>query len=173
MLFKVTGIQIKIFQTGKNLCVPWDFSEKNIATCSSNLNKENISKHPVACFLARIMGMLVDTRKNLNVPSLHLKKSHGRVKACIPSVKDVKTRTKLEMPELKKSLFNHIKFCYRDQRYYCSYLSESIFYYQFTKYCLLISLACFWLQINHHWFAKHIYICIHIYAYVHIYIIEV
>lgn len=53
--------------------------------------------------------MLVDTRKNLNVPSLHLKKSHGRVKACIPSVKDVKQELKLEMTELKKSLFNHIK----------------------------------------------------------------
>ena len=79
-------MQITIFQAGMNLCVPWDFSEKNIATCSSNLNKENISKHPVACFLAGIMGMLVDTRKNLNVPSLHFKKSHGRVKTCLSSV---------------------------------------------------------------------------------------
>ena len=67
-----------------NLCVPWDFSEKNIATCSSNLNKENIS-----CFLAGIMGMLVDTRKNLNVPRLHFKKSHGRVKTCLSSVQSL------------------------------------------------------------------------------------
>lgn len=48
---------------------------------------------------------------------LVFKKFHGRVKAYMPWVKHVKTRTKgIEMTELKKSLFNYIKFCYMKQR---------------------------------------------------------
>lgn len=127
--------QITTVQAGVTLCIPRDFSEKNRAICSQNLNKENISKHPAVCFLARIMGITVEARKNLDFPSFHFKKIHGRVKAYTPWVKNVKIRTKsVEMTELKKSLFNHIQFCYLKQKQLCSYLSESILDYQFTKY---------------------------------------
>lgn len=90
--------QITISQVGMNLCVAWDFSEKKIALHSSNLNKVNISKHPVSRFLARITRIIVEARQNFNKLSLHFKKIYGRIKIHMPWLKMVKQ----ELRDLKK-----------------------------------------------------------------------